>query len=137
MSMGHRRKKRFIEKEIYQKSSYGSNVPSETYPLPHTESSRVYLDLERRKSLVFMFSKKSVLYNVLSKILLIFYQCAINCLMFSYNVFMWEIRFIYWISFRNMTTWVGHVIVLAQWKTPFPGLCCISWEVKIFTLQGK
>ena len=81
--------------------------------------------------------KKSVLYNVLSKILLIFYQCAINCLMFSYNVFMWEIRFIYWMSFRNMMTWVGYVIVLAQWKTPFPGLCCISWEVKISTLLGK
>ena len=58
MSMGHRRKKRFIEKEIYQKSSYGSDVPSEAYPLPHSESSRVYLDLERRKSMVFMFSKK-------------------------------------------------------------------------------
>ena len=58
MSMGHRRKKRFIEKEIYQKSSYGSDVPSETYSLPHFESSRVYLDLERRKSMVFMFSKK-------------------------------------------------------------------------------
>ena len=33
MSMGHKQKKRFIDKKIYQKSSYGSDVPSETYPL--------------------------------------------------------------------------------------------------------
>ena len=36
MSMGHihirKKNKRFIDKEIYQKSSYGSDVPSETYP---------------------------------------------------------------------------------------------------------
>ena len=31
MSMGHRRKKQFIEKEIYQKSSYCSDTFSETY----------------------------------------------------------------------------------------------------------
>ena len=33
MSMEHTRKKRFIDKEIYQKL-YGSDVPSEAYPLP-------------------------------------------------------------------------------------------------------
>ena len=32
--MGHTQKKRFIVKEIYQKSSYGSDVASETYPPP-------------------------------------------------------------------------------------------------------
>ena len=35
--MEHTQKKRFIDKEIYQKSSCGSDVPSETYipsPLP-------------------------------------------------------------------------------------------------------
>ena len=32
--MGHTQKKRFIDKEIYQKSTYGSDVPSETYPSP-------------------------------------------------------------------------------------------------------
>ena len=41
MSMGNDQKKRFIDKEIYQKSSYGNEVPSETYlasPIPkHTE----------------------------------------------------------------------------------------------------
>ena len=43
--MGHTQKKRFIDKEIYQKSSYGSDVPSETYllPLPQPETSRIYL----------------------------------------------------------------------------------------------
>ena len=34
MSMGRTQKKRFINKEIYQKSTYGSDVPSETYPSP-------------------------------------------------------------------------------------------------------
>ena len=33
MSMGHTQIKRFIEKEIYQKS-YGNDVPSETYAPP-------------------------------------------------------------------------------------------------------
>ena len=44
--MEHTQKKRFIDKEIYQKSSCGSDVPSETYipsPLPHPETSRIYL----------------------------------------------------------------------------------------------
>ena len=31
MSMGNAQKKRFIDKEIYQKSSYGNDVPSESY----------------------------------------------------------------------------------------------------------
>ena len=39
--MGHTQKKRFIDKEIYQKLSYGSDVPSETYPPP--PSCRIYL----------------------------------------------------------------------------------------------
>ena len=43
MSMGHTQKKRFIDKEIHRKS-YGSDVPSETYPpLPHLETSKIYL----------------------------------------------------------------------------------------------
>ena len=29
--MGNAQKKRFIDKEIYQKSSYGNDVPSESY----------------------------------------------------------------------------------------------------------
>ena len=33
-SMGHRQKKRFIDKEIYQKSLYDSDVTSETYSSP-------------------------------------------------------------------------------------------------------
>ena len=41
MSMGNAQKKRFIDKEIYQKSQYGNDVPSETYvpfPIPkHAE----------------------------------------------------------------------------------------------------
>lgn len=32
MSMGHTQDQWFIDKEIYQKSSYGGDVPSETYP---------------------------------------------------------------------------------------------------------
>ena len=32
--MGHTQKKQFIDKDIYQKSSYDSDVPSETYPPP-------------------------------------------------------------------------------------------------------
>ena len=45
MSVEHTQKKRFIDKEIYQKSSYGSDVPSETYPppFPHSKTSRTYL----------------------------------------------------------------------------------------------
>ena len=45
MSVEHTLKKRFIDKEIYQKSLYGSGVPSETYPppFPHPETSRIYL----------------------------------------------------------------------------------------------
>ena len=46
MSMAHTQKKDFIDKEMYQKSSYsGDDVPSETYPpsLPHPETSRIYL----------------------------------------------------------------------------------------------
>ena len=45
MSMRHTQKKRFTDKELYQKSSYGSDVPSWTYPLtfPHPETSIVYL----------------------------------------------------------------------------------------------
>ena len=31
---GTHRKKRFVDKEIYQKSSYGSDVLRETYPPP-------------------------------------------------------------------------------------------------------
>ena len=31
MSMGNAQKERFIDKEIYQKSSYGNDVPSESY----------------------------------------------------------------------------------------------------------
>ena len=34
MSMGHTQKKLFIDMEIYQKSSYGSDVLSKTNPLP-------------------------------------------------------------------------------------------------------
>ena len=34
MIMGHTQKKRIIDKESYQKSSYGSDIPSETYPSP-------------------------------------------------------------------------------------------------------
>ena len=34
MSMGRTQKKWFTDKEIYQKSSYGSDVPRETYPPP-------------------------------------------------------------------------------------------------------
>ena len=34
MSMGHTQKKRLIDKEIYQKPSYGRDVLSETYPPP-------------------------------------------------------------------------------------------------------
>ena len=43
--MGYTQKKRFTDKEIYQKSSYGSDVPIETYPppLPHPETSRIDL----------------------------------------------------------------------------------------------
>ena len=41
MSMENAQKKRFIDKEIYQKPSYGNDVPSEIYlasPIPkHTE----------------------------------------------------------------------------------------------------
>ena len=34
----------FIDNEIYQKSSYGSNVPSETPSLlPYPKTSRIYL----------------------------------------------------------------------------------------------
>ena len=33
MCMGQTQKKRFIDKGIYQKLSYGSDVPSEIYPL--------------------------------------------------------------------------------------------------------
>ena len=40
MSVGHAQKKWFIDMEIYQKSSYGSDVPSETYPPPPFLSSR-------------------------------------------------------------------------------------------------
>ena len=40
MSVGHAQKKWFIDMEIYQKSSYGSDVPSETYPPPPFPSSR-------------------------------------------------------------------------------------------------
>ena len=38
-------KKRFIDKEIYQKWSYGSDIPSEKYPPPlsHPKTSRIYL----------------------------------------------------------------------------------------------
>ena len=47
MSMGPSKKKRFINKKIYHKSSFGSYVPSETYPppspIPHPETSRIYL----------------------------------------------------------------------------------------------
>ena len=47
MSMGHTQKKRFIDKEIHQDSSCGSDAPSETYspppPVPHPETSRNYL----------------------------------------------------------------------------------------------
>ena len=45
MIMGHTQKKRIIDKESYQKSSYGSDIPSETYPSPisHSETSRIYL----------------------------------------------------------------------------------------------
>ena len=32
MSMEHTQKKRFIDKQIHQKSSYGSDIPSEIYP---------------------------------------------------------------------------------------------------------
>ena len=32
--MEHKKKKQFIDKEIYQKSSYGSDVPSKRYPPP-------------------------------------------------------------------------------------------------------
>ena len=34
MSMGHTQKKRFIDKEIHQDSSCGSDAPSETYSPP-------------------------------------------------------------------------------------------------------
>ena len=34
MSMEHTQKKRIIDKEIYRKSLYGSDVPSEIYPPP-------------------------------------------------------------------------------------------------------
>ena len=37
MSMGRKQKKRFFDKEIYQKTSYGNMVSSETYP-PHPSS---------------------------------------------------------------------------------------------------
>ena len=40
MSIGHTQKKRFFDKEIYQKSSYGNDVPSETYP-PHPPSRNI------------------------------------------------------------------------------------------------
>ena len=40
MSVGHAQKKWFTDMEIYQKSSYGSDVPSETYPTPPFLSSR-------------------------------------------------------------------------------------------------
>ena len=33
-----------IYKEIYQKSSYGSDIPSETYPPPNPGTSRIYLN---------------------------------------------------------------------------------------------
>ena len=47
MSIGHTQKKWFTDKEIYQKSSYGSDVASETYPPPSSlrdpKTSRIYL----------------------------------------------------------------------------------------------
>ena len=47
MSVVRTQKKQFIDKEIYQKSSYGSDEPSETYalPFPITKTSRIYLTL--------------------------------------------------------------------------------------------
>ena len=42
MSMEHTRKKRFIDKEIYQKL-YGSDVPSEAYPLPVLHLETVFM----------------------------------------------------------------------------------------------
>ena len=43
--IGHPQKKDIIDKEIYQTPSYGSDIPSETYPSPisHSETSRIYL----------------------------------------------------------------------------------------------
>ena len=41
---GTHTEKKFIDKENYQKSSYGSGVPNRTYhPLPNPETSRIYL----------------------------------------------------------------------------------------------
>ena len=40
--MGHTWKKQFNGKDIYQES-YGSAVSSETYPLLHPKTSRIYL----------------------------------------------------------------------------------------------
>ena len=43
--IGHPQKKDVIDKEIYRTPSYGSDIPSETYPSPvsHSETSRIYL----------------------------------------------------------------------------------------------
>ena len=38
--------KRFIDQEIYHKLSYGSDVPSETYPPPHPPLSLILKHLE-------------------------------------------------------------------------------------------
>ena len=48
---GDPQKKRFIDKELYQKPSYVSDVPRETYPprVPHSETSRIYLTVKFRR----------------------------------------------------------------------------------------
>ena len=46
MNMGHSQKKRSTDKEIYQKSSYDSDVPSQTFPClspPFPKTSRTDL----------------------------------------------------------------------------------------------
>ena len=41
MSKGHTQRKRFTDKEIYQKLSYGSDVPSKAYHLPSPIAKRL------------------------------------------------------------------------------------------------
>ena len=121
MSMRHTQKKRFTDKELYQKSSYGSDVPSWTYPLtfPHPETSIVYLPTPLSLGChLWMTPKKNChrlkyfyLYSVLVNMIYTYVQQTVQKTKSSHIKVSSQVSFIQYLVFKQQNTiwtWYTH-----------------------------
>ena len=61
---GTHRKKRFVDKEVYQKSSYGSDVPRETYPPPILSQKDHDINANQLSQLIFQNVINQTIYQI-------------------------------------------------------------------------